>query len=331
MEARQPAFRTFASSAIALVGGTAAGWTLPTDFLVHSSMVLMRAPSRPNCSQRASGSQPGLVQATRSSLTATPDSSSPRLACRIPLLHPLASQSTTCTWPNRALQSSPRILFYDLSSSNYTYLIVDARMAYDVPELGVYFTPSDPTSVQPQGTKSPFYGRLNKFNTVQWAVKVFQSDNYSIYRFYSPATQLVTSTNRQSRGESGEGIAGEADGDPVTGTRRVPPRVKSLWLSTWPLWTLLVFASLAAVRLLPWGYARAAVAAPILLIIPGSLTLGAVFNQRHRPRGLIFVCYAALLSAIWSAFASLTLYVDGGSSRPKARTGACLPSRLYWP
>ena len=51
-----------------------------------------------------------------------------------------------------------------------------------LPELGVYFTPSDPASVQPHDGKSPFYGRLNKFNKVQWAVKVFQSDNYAIYR-----------------------------------------------------------------------------------------------------------------------------------------------------
>jgi hypothetical protein len=77
----------------------------------------------------------------------------------------------------------PAFLIYDLSLSNYTYLIVDARMAYDVPELGVYFTSNDPASVQPQGNESPFYGRLDKFNTVRWAVKVFQSDNYSIYRF----------------------------------------------------------------------------------------------------------------------------------------------------
>ena len=104
----------------------------------------------------------------------------------------------------------PAFLFYDLSSSHYTYLIVDARMAYDTPELGVYFTPNDPTSVQPRGTKSPFYGRLNKFNTVQWAVKVFQSDNYSIYRFI----QLTMPISYQqqpptSRGKPGKVLQGK--------------------------------------------------------------------------------------------------------------------------
>jgi hypothetical protein len=97
----------------------------------------------------------------------------------------------------------------------------------------------------------------------------------------------------------------------MTSAHRVLRRFKSLWLSAWPLWILLVFASLAAARLLPGGYARVAVATPILLMVPGSLTLGAGFSKHRRPQGTIFVCYAALLSAIWSAFASLLLYVLG--------------------
>jgi hypothetical protein len=97
----------------------------------------------------------------------------------------------------------------------------------------------------------------------------------------------------------------------MNGTRRVEPWVKRLWLPTWPLWALLAFASLAAVRLLPKGDAAASLAAAILLIVPGSLTLGAVFNPRRRPRGLVFVCYAALLSAVLSAFSSLVLYACG--------------------
>jgi hypothetical protein len=94
----------------------------------------------------------------------------------------------------------------------------------------------------------------------------------------------------------------------IKGARR---QVQILWLSAWPFWALIVFASLAVVRLLPWGYSRAVVAAPILLMVPGSLTLGAVFNQRHRPQGMAFVCYATLLSAVWSVFASLALYAHG--------------------
>ena len=97
----------------------------------------------------------------------------------------------------------------------------------------------------------------------------------------------------------------------MIGIRGVMRRLGPLWLWAWPLWTLVVFGSLIPVRLLPEGYARAAVAVPILLLVPGSLTLGAVFSQRLRPRGIAFVCFAALLGAVWSAFASLALYAYG--------------------
>lgn len=94
-------------------------------------------------------------------------------------------------------------------------------------------------------------------------------------------------------------------------TRSFRGKVKSLWLSARAIWMLLAFASLALVRFLPAGYLRAAVAVPILLMVPGSLTLGAIFSERSRPRGAAFVCYALLLGLIWSFFASLALYVLG--------------------
>lgn len=97
----------------------------------------------------------------------------------------------------------------------------------------------------------------------------------------------------------------------MTGTRRASALVKPLWLSTWPLCTLLVFAGLPVIRLLPVGYLRVAVTTPILFLIPGSLTLGAIFSQRYRPRGLIFVCYSVLLGVVWSGLASLAVYAAG--------------------
>ena len=72
-----------------------------------------------------------------------------------------------------------------------------------------------------------------------------------------------------------------------------------------------VFQGLAAVRLLPVSHARAALAVPIVLMVPGSLTLAALFARQRLPQGTEFVCYAALLSVIWSGFASLVLYVCG--------------------
>jgi hypothetical protein len=80
------------------------------------------------------------------------------------------------------------------------------------------------------------------------------------------------------------------------------------WRTVWPCWLALLFAGLAIVRLLPAGPERALVAAPILLCVPGALTLGALLAGR-RPYGIWFGCLAAVLSMIWAAFASLALYV----------------------
>jgi hypothetical protein len=109
----------------------------------------------------------------------------------------------------------------------------------------------------------------------------------------------------------------------VTGVHGVVRGLSRWWKWTWPLWAVVVFASLAAVRLIPGGYARAAIAAPILLLVPGSLTLGAIFSQRSRPRGTAFLCYAALLGAVWTGFTSLALYASGVSITA-ANTYGCL-------
>jgi hypothetical protein len=85
----------------------------------------------------------------------------------------------------------------------------------------------------------------------------------------------------------------------------------TIWRPAWPCWTLLLFAGLAAVRLIPAGYIRAAVAVPVLLLVPGSLTLGAIFGVHRRPRGPAFICLAAILGIAWAAFAPLALYVSG--------------------
>jgi hypothetical protein len=81
-------------------------------------------------------------------------------------------------------------LLAKLKSSDITYLIVDRRMAYELPQLGIYFTTTDPFLPQSQGGKPIFSGKLNKFNTMQWLVKVFQSDNYAIYRLNLPISSI---------------------------------------------------------------------------------------------------------------------------------------------
>lgn len=71
-----------------------------------------------------------------------------------------------------------------------------------------------------------------------------------------------------------------------------------------------MLAVLEVLRVIPQGYARALVAVPILLIAPGSLTLGAIFGERNRPRGVVFASYAVLLGMLWSVFSSLLLYAS---------------------
>jgi len=79
----------------------------------------------------------------------------------------------------------------------------------------------------------------------------------------------------------------------------------------WPGWALLAFAGSAVVYLIPGGYVRALLAAPVVLIVPGALTLGALLGSRNRLPDAVFVCFAALLSITWWIFASLILYVLG--------------------
>ena len=92
-----------------------------------------------------------------------------------------------------------------------------------------------------------------------------------------------------------------------TSFRKLTP----LWLSAWPLLALASFGFAAAARWLPGGYARAVVAAPIIVMVPGSLTLGAIFGVGARPRPAAFLCYSALLGVIWFSCASLVLYALG--------------------
>jgi hypothetical protein len=97
----------------------------------------------------------------------------------------------------------------------------------------------------------------------------------------------------------------------MSGSHSQPNWARLWWQRTWPCWALLAFASLAAVNLLPGGYVRAVLAVPILLMVPGSLTLGALFGPRYRMPDAAFGCFAALLSIAWSIFASLVLYLLG--------------------
>jgi len=80
----------------------------------------------------------------------------------------------------------PPLLLTEMKADRYRYLIVDKRMATDVPQLGIYFEGNEPPGfVLPNG-QSIFNGRLAKFNGVLWMTKVFESDNYAVYRMNLP-------------------------------------------------------------------------------------------------------------------------------------------------
>jgi hypothetical protein len=82
----------------------------------------------------------------------------------------------------------------------------------------------------------------------------------------------------------------------------------SLWQRAWPCWLVVVFAALSLVREMPGGWGRAVVALPIAILVPGALTQGA-WRGRRRIDWVAFSFLAALLGVLWTAFASLILFV----------------------
>ena len=77
-------------------------------------------------------------------------------------------------------QLSPRLI-EQLSSWRFTYLIVDRRMAREVPEIQIYFETNEPV---PHSDKPAFtLGQLTKFDRTPWTIKIYDSGNIAIYRF----------------------------------------------------------------------------------------------------------------------------------------------------
>jgi hypothetical protein len=85
-------------------------------------------------------------------------------------------------------------------------------------------------------------------------------------------------------------------------------RLRYPWSEAWPGYLLAVFAALALTAVVPGGPVRAVLAVPVLLGVPGALTLGAS-RARRRVDATAFGGLAAVLSALWLAFAALILAV----------------------
>ena len=72
-------------------------------------------------------------------------------------------------------------LVYELSSSGYVYLIIDKRMSYELPEVGVFFEPDEPYAYQ--GSDPITKANLDRYDYLPWTTEVYDSDDYSVYRF----------------------------------------------------------------------------------------------------------------------------------------------------
>lgn len=85
-------------------------------------------------------------------------------------------------------------------------------------------------------------------------------------------------------------------------------RLRGRWPDAWPWYLLAAFAALALTAVVPGGPARAILAVPVLLGVPGALTLGAA-QARRSVDAVAFCSLAVMLSALWLAFATLVLTV----------------------
>lgn len=193
-----------AALAIALVGGTAAGlnaaYRFPGPFLygsdTRSITPELRTASKWFTARFGTGNHVVTDSFTGLIFGSFGLQSTPSPSAGFPVYNLYLAK------PGAPIQ--PAFLLSELKTSGYAYLIVDERMAYDVPELGSYFAPNEPSFLTKSG-KPIFYGRLGKFNTIPWMVKVYQSDNYSIYRLNLP----VTKTGYRSQPPRMEGRLGK--------------------------------------------------------------------------------------------------------------------------
>ncbi len=92
----------------------------------------------------------------------------------------------------------PAPLLTRLTADDYTYLVVDRRLANHVPEIGVYFEPDEPFA---HTDRSPFTrANLAKFDARPWTIKVYDSVDYAIYRFDFAAMRAPVASGAPARG-----------------------------------------------------------------------------------------------------------------------------------
>jgi hypothetical protein len=79
-------------------------------------------------------------------------------------------------------------LLQQLQHSHYRYLVIDKRMARYLPRVGVYFERGEPNAIT--RTAPPPAAALDKYETLPWVIKIYQSDDLAIYRFNLAALHI---------------------------------------------------------------------------------------------------------------------------------------------
>ncbi len=98
--------------------------------------------------------------------------------------HPVTGSVTFPTYdlyltqPGRPM---PPALIHQLRSWEFGYLIVDRRMAREVPEIRIYFETNEP--IPHHGRPAFTLGQLTKFDSTPWTIKIYDSGDIAIYRF----------------------------------------------------------------------------------------------------------------------------------------------------
>jgi hypothetical protein len=75
----------------------------------------------------------------------------------------------------------PPDLLGQLRSWQFGYLIVDRRMAREVPDIKIYFETNEP--IAHDGVPAFTLGQLTKFDHTPWTIKIYDSGDIAIYRF----------------------------------------------------------------------------------------------------------------------------------------------------
>jgi hypothetical protein len=87
-------------------------------------------------------------------------------------------------------------LLGELSSSHYQYLVIDKRTAHLAPIVGVYFSPDEPDDAGGVTRLPISQASLDKFERYPWTEKIFESNNYIVYRFQFKSLGAVLAPTR---------------------------------------------------------------------------------------------------------------------------------------